>query len=105
MLTALQYSIGQLLRFLVRLRPRYLRNAFTWLDYRLFFRGNRIHFRQRIWGHREDNSATIDDAFGRLPAGCQVFVKIDFPVVRFQVNLELLRANWTQIAFAFLADD
>src|SRR5262249_62280724 len=32
-LSAVEYSIGQLLRFLVRFKPRHLRKSFAWLDY------------------------------------------------------------------------
>jgi len=66
-LSALQYSIGQLARFAVRWNGRYLRRAFAWIDYLLFFRGNNVHFRQRIWRDHDGNSATVADAFDRLP--------------------------------------
>ena len=90
MLSAVEYSVGQLLRFLVRLRPRYLRKAFTFVDYPLFFRGDRIHFKERVWHDRKNNSVTIDDAFSRLAAGSQVFVKMDIEGSEYRVLGELL---------------
>jgi len=81
-LTALAYSAGQLLRAIVRLDAGHLRKAFTWADYLLFFRADRIHFKQRLWRDRDGISVTIDDAFGRLPRGTPTkgtptFVKMD----------------------------
>jgi hypothetical protein len=90
MLSVVDYSVGQLLRFLLRLKASYLMNAFAALGYPFFFRGDRIHFRQRIWRDREDDAATIDDAFGRLPAGCQVFVKIDVEGSEYRVLDDLV---------------
>ncbi|MGA7805026.1 hypothetical protein [Bradyrhizobium sp.] len=102
-LTAFEYSLGQLGRFLVRFQPRYLRGAFTCLDYLLFFRGDKVHFRQRIWRDREDDSATIDDAFDRLPNGSQVFVKIDVEGSEYRILDDLLRRsqNITALAIEF----
>jgi hypothetical protein len=89
-LTALQYSLGQLLRFSVRLKASYLRLIFTWIDYIVFFRKDTIHFRQRVWRDRQDGSVTIDDVFGRLPPGCQVFVKIDIEGSEYRILDDLL---------------
>jgi hypothetical protein len=99
-LTAFEYSLGQLARFLVRFKPRYLRGMFTWLDYLLFFRGDKVHFRQRIWRDREDDSATIDDAFDRLPKGCQVFVKVDVEGSEYRILDDLLRRSRNIVALA-----
>jgi hypothetical protein len=90
MLTALEYSIGQLVRFFVRFNAHYLREIFAWFDYLMFFRGDKIHFRQRIWRDHQGDSATIDDAFSRLPAGCQVFVKVDIEGSEYRVLDDLL---------------
>jgi hypothetical protein len=65
--TVLAYSFGQLLRAIARFNAGNLRKAFAWIDYKPFFRVDRVHFRQRIWRDRQDNSVTVDDAFGRLP--------------------------------------
>ena len=75
--TAFQYSIGQLPRFMLQLRPDAFRRTFTWADYLTFFRADKIHFRQRIWRDRQNGSVTVEDVFRRLPAACQVFVKMD----------------------------
>jgi hypothetical protein len=90
-LTAFQYSLGQFLRFMIRLKMVYLSRAFTWIDYLLFFRADKIHFRQRIWRDRQDNSVTVDDAFDRLPKGAQVFVKMDIEGSEYRVLDDLLR--------------
>jgi hypothetical protein len=100
MLSAVEYSIGQLLRFLVRFKPRSLRRAFAWLDYVRFFRNDRIHFRQRLWRDHEDNAATVDDAFARLPAGCQVFVKMDIEGSEYRVLDDLIRYATNIVALA-----
>jgi hypothetical protein len=36
LLTAFQFSVGQLLRFLLRFKTRYLARSATWIDYLLF---------------------------------------------------------------------
>ena len=89
--TAFQYSVGQLLRCIVLLRASAFRRAFTWIDYLLFFRADKIHFRQRVWYDRQNNSVTIDDAFGRLPAHGPVFVKMDIEGSEYRVLDDLLR--------------
>jgi hypothetical protein len=99
-LSALQYSIGQLARFLLRLDIRYLRRAFAWIDYMFFFRGDKIHFRQRIWRDRDHISVTVADAFGRLPAGCQVFVKIDIEGSEYRILDDLLAYSRNIVALA-----
>ena len=99
-LTALRYSIGQLLRFSARLKASHLRKAFTWIDYPWFFRGDNIHFRQRIWNDREDNSATVDDAFARLPGGCQIFVKVDIEGSEYRILDDVLRRSASIVALA-----
>ena len=50
--TAFIYSLGQLAAFMVRVKARYLRRALTWIDYLLFFRTDKVHFRQRVWRDR-----------------------------------------------------
>jgi hypothetical protein len=101
--TAFEYSIGQLLRFVLQFRTRALRKAFTWIDYIFFFRGDKIHFRQRIWRDNQDNSATVEDAFGRLPAECRVFVKIDIEGSEYRILDDVLRhsPNIVSIAIEF----
>jgi hypothetical protein len=89
-LTAVPYSFGQLTRFIVRGKTRYLRKVIVWLDYLSFFRGKNVHFRQRIWRDRSAGSATIPDAFGRLSANCQVFVKMDIEGSEYRVIDDLL---------------
>jgi hypothetical protein len=98
--TAFEYSIGQLLRFALLLRPSALRRAFTWIDYKIFFRADRVHFKQRIWRDNQDNSATIDDVFGRLPAECPVFVKMDIEGSEYLVLGDLLRHSKNIVAMA-----
>jgi hypothetical protein len=98
--TAFEYSIGQLLRFVLQLRTRALRKAFTWLDYLFFFRGDDIHFKQRIWRDNQDNSATVEDAFGRLPAGCPVFVKIDIEGSEYRILDDLIRHSQNIVSIA-----
>jgi len=101
--TAFEYSIGQLLRFVLQFKTRALRKTFTWIDYLLFFRGDKIHFRQRIWRDNQDNSATVEDAFGRLPAKCRVFVKIDIESSEYRILDDVLRhsSNIVSIAIEF----
>jgi hypothetical protein len=89
-LTAFQSSIGQLLRFMTRFKMRYLWKTFAWIDYLVFFRADKIHFRQRIWRDRQDNSVTVDDAFGRFPEGSQIFVKMDIEGSEYRVLDDLL---------------
>jgi hypothetical protein len=98
--TAFRYSIGQLVRFILLLRPDALRRALTWVDYRRFFRSEGIHFRQRIWRDNESDSATIDDAFGRLPKECPVFVKMDIEGSEYHVLDDLLRHSSQIVAMA-----
>lgn len=98
--TAFQYSAGQLLRSIVLFRASAFRKAFTWIDYPLFFRADRIHFKQRIWRDRQNNSATIEDAFNRLPAKCQVFVKMDIEGGEYRVLDDLLRHSQDIVAMA-----
>jgi hypothetical protein len=98
--TALQYSIGQWLRFVLLLRARSFRRAFTWIDYILFFRANRRHFKERIWRESQNNSATIDDVFRRLPTKCPVFVKMDIEGDEYLVLDDLLRYSENIVAMA-----
>ncbi|MGB9115399.1 hypothetical protein [Bradyrhizobium sp.] len=101
--TAFQFSIGQLLRFVFLFRTRSLRRIFTWIDYELFFHSDGTHFKQRIGPDNQDNSATIDDVFSRLPAGCPVFVKMDIEGSEYLVLDDLLRhsGNITAMAIEF----
>jgi hypothetical protein len=89
--TAFQYSVGQLLRCIALLRASAFPKAFTWIDYLRFFRGDKSHFRQRVWYDRQNNSVTIDDAFARLPAHSPVFVKMDIEGSEYRVLDDLLR--------------
>jgi hypothetical protein len=89
-LTTVPYSFGQFARFIVRRKARYLRKTLAWLDYLSFFRGKNVHFRERIWRDHSDGSATIADAFGRLPAKCPVFVKMDIEGSEYRVIDDLL---------------
>ncbi len=98
--TAFEYSVGQLLRFILQLRPGALRRAFTWIDYKLFFRAERKHFKQRVWRDRQHNSATIEDVFGRLPPECQVFVKMDIEGGEYRVLDDLLDHSGNIVAMA-----
>lgn len=98
--TSFEYSIGQLLRFIAQLKPSALWKVFTWIDYKLFFRGDKIHFKQRIWRDAEDKSATIEGAFGRMPAECQIFVKMDIEGSEYRVLEDLLRHAARIVAMA-----
>jgi len=98
--TALQYSIGQLLRFVLLFRASALRRAFTWIDYIIFFRADRIHFKQRIWHDNQNNSATIEDVFRRLRAECPVFVKMDIEGSEYSVLDDLLRHSNNIVSMA-----
>src|ERR1700688_2312154 len=98
--TAFQYSVDQLLRFFVQFRPISLRKAFTWIDYIVFFRADKTHFKQRIWRDHQNDSATIEDAFGRLPAGCQTFVKMDIEGGEYRVLDDLLRYSKDIVSIA-----
>lgn len=98
--TAFLFSIGQLLRFILLFRARALRKIFTWIDYEVFFRSEATHFKQKISSDNEDNGATIDDVFGRLPAQCSVFVKIDIEGSEYSVIDDLLRRSENVVAMA-----
>jgi hypothetical protein len=89
--TVLAYSFGQLLRAVARLDAGHLRKAFAWIDYPLFFRTDRTHFRQRVWRDRQDNSVTVDDAFARLPEAIATFVKVDIEGSEYRILDDLLR--------------
>ena len=98
--TAFQYSLGQLLRFVLLLRPGALRKTLTWIDYKRFFSSEGTHFKQRIWADNQDNSATIDDVFSRLPAECPVFVKMDIEGGEYQVIDDLMQHSRNIVAMA-----
>src|ERR1700730_6826856 len=89
--TVLAYSFGQLLRAVARLNTGHLRKAFAWIDYPLFFRADTIHFRQRVWRDRQDDSVTVDEAFGRLPKAIPTFVKVDIEGGEYRILDDLLR--------------
>jgi hypothetical protein len=101
--TVLGYSFGQLLRAVVRLNADHLRKAFAWIDYLVFFRTDRIHFRRRVWRNRQDNSVTVDDAFDRLPKAIPTFVKVDIEGSEYRILDDLLRhsADITALAIEF----
>jgi hypothetical protein len=98
--TAFLFSIGQLLRFVLLFRARALRKIFTWIDYKVFFRSQATHFKQKISSDNRDNGATIDDVFGRLPEQCPVFVKIDIEGSEYSVLDDLLRRSENVVAMA-----
>jgi hypothetical protein len=98
--TAFEYSIGQLLRFVVQFRTRALRKAFTWIDYLLFFRADSVHFKQRVWHDTRNNGVTIGDVFSRLPAECPVFVKMDIEGSEYRVLDDLLRHSRNIVSMA-----
>jgi hypothetical protein len=98
--TAFQFSIGQLLRFILLFRTRALRKIFTWIDYELFFRSEGTHFKQKISPDNRDNGATIDDVFGRLPVACPVFVKMDIEGSEYLVLDDLLQHSGSIVAMA-----
>jgi hypothetical protein len=98
--TVLAYSFGQLLRAIVRLNAPHLRKAFAWIDYPLFFRADKVHFRQRIWRDRQDNSVTVDDAFARLPKAIPTFVKVDIEGSEYRILDDLLRHSPDIVALA-----
>jgi hypothetical protein len=98
--TAFEYSVGQLLRFVLQFRSGALRKAFTWIDYELFFRAERKHFKQRVWRDRQHDSATIEDVFSRLPPECQVFVKMDIEGGEYRVLDDLLCHSRNIVAMA-----
>jgi methyltransferase FkbM-like protein len=98
--TAFQYSIGQLLRFVLLFRTSSFRKIFTWIDYKVFFQADRIHFRQRIWRDNQNNSATIDDVFSRLPREYPVFVKMDIEGGEYSVLDDLLRHSRNIVSMA-----
>lgn len=100
LLTAFQYSVGQLLRFVVQRRTSAWWRAFRWIDYLLFFRADRKHFKQRLWRDRQFNSATIGDVFSRLPSECQVFVKMDIEGGEYRVLDDLLGRSRNIVAMA-----
>lgn len=91
--TAFNYSVGQLARWIALFRGSAFGGAFTWIDYLMFFRAGNTHFKQRVWYDRQNNSATIDDAFGRLPPDSSVFVKMDIEGSEYRVLEDVLRRS------------
>ena len=98
--TALRYSIGQLLRFVLLFRLSALRKAFTWIHYGMFFSSRGTHYKQRVWSDNQNNSATIEDVFNRLPIGYPVFVKMDIEGSEYYVLDDLLRYSSRIVAMA-----
>jgi hypothetical protein len=98
--TAFQFSIGQLVRAVLLFRQRALRKIFTWVDYKVFFRSEATHFKQKISPDNQENSASIDDVFGRLPAGCPIFVKMDIEGSEYLVVEDLLQHSANIVAMA-----
>jgi hypothetical protein len=98
--TAVEYSIGRLLRFLTTFKSIALWKSFTWIDYIAFFRGNRVHFKQKVWDHERDNSVTIEDVFGRLPLASQVFIKMDVEGSEYRVLDQMLQHSGKIAAMA-----
>jgi len=98
--TAFQFSIGQLLRFVLLFRARSLWKIFTWIDYKVFFRSQATHFRQKISPDNQHNGATIADVFSRLPAECPVFVKMDIEGSEYLVFEDLLEHSRNIVAMA-----
>ena len=73
---------------LAELRRRYRTDA----DYRRFFTGNHIHFRERIFNRRDcANDATIETAFARLGGARHVLVKIDIEGDEYRIIPDLMR--------------
>ncbi len=99
-LSAIQYSIGQLARFVLRRDSHYLRRSFAWIDYLFFFRGDKVHYRQRVWHNHELNSATITDCLARLPRESQVFLKIDIEGSEYRILDDLLDHAQNIVALA-----
>jgi hypothetical protein len=99
-LTTAEYSVRQLLRSVLQLNASSLRKAAAWLDYATFFRGNVVHFRNRIWRDRQRDSATVDDAFSRLSGERPVFVKMDIEGSEYRVFEDVLRHGDTIEAIA-----
>jgi hypothetical protein len=98
--TAFEFSLGQLPRFVAQRRPSALRKTLTWIDYMLFFRADKTHFRQRLWRDRQGGSATVEDAFGRLSSESQVFVKMDIEGGEYRVLDDLLRNSGNIVSMA-----
>jgi hypothetical protein len=66
--------------------------AKTYADYRKFFRGNRRHFRQRIFNRAANaDDATIDSVFARIPDKSHVFLKMDIEGAEYRVIPDILR--------------
>jgi Methyltransferase FkbM domain len=89
-----------LLRFILLFRASSLRKSLTWIDYRRFFRRDATHFKQRISRDNQNNGATIDDVFERLPTECPVFVKMDIEGSEYDVLDDLLRHSQNIVAIA-----
>jgi hypothetical protein len=98
--TAFMFSIGQLLRAVLLFRTRALSKVFTWIDYEVFFRSQAAHFKQKISPDNRSNHATVDDVFGRLPAQCPVFAKIDIEGSEYSILDDLLRRSENIVAMA-----
>jgi hypothetical protein len=87
---ALFFSATETLRFLTNFRPRTLRSAMTWFDYRGFFRGDVKHFQQRVWRDRSRNSVTVGDALARVQGRRPIFLKIDIEGSEYRIMDDVL---------------
>ena len=93
---ALLFSVTELLRFFTTFRLSSLRAALTWLDYKLFFRRNTVHYRQRIWRDHSRNSITIKDVLSRIHGKKPVFLKVDIEGSEYRVLDDILAHAYAQ---------
>ena len=63
--------MGHSLRFLCGSSHASCGESFTWIDYMVFFRADKIISGRRIWRDHEDNSVTVADHFARLPGAAR----------------------------------
>lgn len=83
-----KFAVGKIP--LAQLRSRYR----TYSDYRRFFAGDRIHFRERVFNRRDNaNDATIDAVFRRVGTARHIFLKMDIEGGEYRVIPQLVERS------------
>lgn len=63
----------------------------TWADYKSFFVGKRVHFRERVFNRRDNSSdTTIETVFQRVNEAQHVFLKTDIEGGEYRVIPQIL---------------
>ncbi len=64
----------------------------TYLDYRRFFSGKRVHFRERVWDFdRNRNDVMIETILHRLPNAHHLLLKMDIDGAEYRIIPDILK--------------